>query len=47
MTFITRFLPHRYQERSDISARSHVLAFVMSIFIRFGEIFRFYLVCVL
>jgi hypothetical protein len=44
MTIITRFLPHRYQERSDIS-RDHVRAFVMSIFIGFGEGFRFYLVC--
>jgi hypothetical protein len=31
--------------RSDIFVRDHVLAFVMSIFIRFGEGLRFYLVC--
>jgi hypothetical protein len=45
MTIITRFLPHRYQERPDIFVRDHVLALVMSIFIGFGEGFRFYLVC--
>jgi len=43
MTMIIKFLPHRYQERSDISARDHVLAFVMSLFIRFGEGFVFIL----
>jgi hypothetical protein len=37
MTTITRFLPHRYQETSEILARDHVLAFVMSIFIRFDK----------
>jgi len=31
--------------RSDIFVRDHVLAFVMSIFIGFGEGLRFYLVC--
>jgi len=43
MTIITRFLPHRYQGRSDIFVCDHVLAFVMSIFIGFGEGFRFIL----
>jgi hypothetical protein len=43
MTFITRFLPHRVSGRSDIFVRDHVLAFVMSIFIRFGEGFVFIL----
>jgi len=47
MTMIIKFLPPRYQEGEDIFARDHVLAFVMSIFIRFDEGFRCYLVCAL
>jgi hypothetical protein len=47
MTTITRFLPRRYQETSEILARDQVRAFVISIFIRFDEGFRFYLVCAL
>jgi hypothetical protein len=34
-------------EKVTSFARGHALAFVMSIFIRFGEGFRFYLVCAL
>jgi hypothetical protein len=45
MTFIIKVLPHPYQGRSDIFARS--CARVCDVDFHFGEGFRFYLECAL